>query len=184
MPYNFEPANFEFNQNFETGSSQIQEEIVPGIDPKLNFRFDRNPGRPELAKNRRGRPADNQVEKYVPTLMKEVLAKSFLKDPDIYLAQLRAKERSKDQQLNNLRPQLPGERSVRPRIEKPVGQRPDHVFEGLASRPRLFPNQDVKFDPKNPWNPNTFDNSGGKFKGGYVYNNKALTYDLDHEKQV
>jgi hypothetical protein len=23
-----------------------------------------------------------------------------------------------------------------------------------------------------------------KFKGGYIYNNKALTYDLDHERQV
>ncbi len=100
-------------QNFE--ESKVRERVVPGFDPK--GAVDRSPRPIEVPNGRRGRPADNQVEKYVPTFMKEVLAKSFLKDPENYLAKLRAKERAQEQLVNNLRPQLAGERNVRPRCQ-------------------------------------------------------------------
>ena len=97
---------------------------------------------PELPKNRRGRPAENQVEKYIPTFMKEVLAKSFLKDPDNYLAYLKAKERAKERIVNNLRPQLAGEKSPRLRPDKPPGSQRPSVVEGQGSKPpRPWPGQ-------------------------------------------
>ena len=113
----------------------------------------------EVPKNRRGRPAENQVEKYVPTFMKEVLAKSFLKDPDNYLAHLKAKERAKERIINNLRPQLPNENNQRGRADKPPGSPRPNVVEGQGSRPRPWPGQELKFDSKFPWNPNTYDDS-------------------------
>lgn len=138
----------------------------------------------EVPKNRRGRPAENQVEKYVPTFMKEVLAKSFLKDPDNYLAHLKAKERAKERIINNLRPQLPNENNQRGRADKPPGSPRPNVVEGQGSRPRPWPGQELKFDSKFPWNPNTYDDSGRKFKGGYVFNKNDLAYNLDHQQQV
>ena len=120
--------------------------------------------------------------------MKEVLAKSFLKDPDNYLARLKAKEKSK-QITTNLRPQLAEEKNGQFRPESPAGPKPvENVYINFNSnqRPVQRPttNPALKFDSKFPWNPNSFDGSGRRFKGGYVFNENALNYDLDHRQQV
>jgi hypothetical protein len=121
--------------------------------------------------------------------MKEVLAKSFLKDPDHYLARLKAKERAqvlakeRAQTLAKARSKLPEERDVRFRPDQPVNPRPNHPVNPRPSG-RPLQNSDLKFDKNFPWNPNSYDDSGRRFKGGYVYNKESLNYDLDHVKQV
>ena len=169
-------------------SSQVQEEIkeendVPRFDPFVKQFSDRNE---QPKNNRRGRPA-NKVEKYVPTFMKEVLAKSFLKDPDNYLARLKAKERA-NQITTNLTPQLADEKNGQFRPETRPGQKPvENVVINFNSntRPKQRPtNPELNFDSNFPWNPNSYDGSGGRFKGGYVFIENALNYDLDHQQQV
>ena len=118
--------------------------------------------------------------------MKEVLAKSFLKDPDTYLARLKAKERAK--QLAN---RIPNERFSQ---AQPVNLTPqqDNPFDNFNTNPRPVqkpgpnpgPNPELNFDSNFPWNPNSFDDSGRRYKGGYVFNDKELSYDLDHTQQV
>ena len=153
-----------------------------------------NPLQTNAAKNRRGRPS-NQVEKYVPKFMKEVLAKSFLKDPDQYLARLQARERAQQQQMANLRPQFASEDTIPIPLNKPVNPPlsqppppPNPAYNdniNSNSRPiQTSQNPSLKFDSNFPWNPNSYDDSGRRFKGGYVYNNKDLSYNLDHKQQV
>ena len=82
--------------------------------------------------------------------MKEVLAKSFLKDPDQYLARLKAKERAK--QLANLRPQLPEEKAgfKQPGNRENLAQRP----EILGQRPEILgqrPENPVQRPEMNPY---------------------------------
>ena len=153
-----------------------------------------NPLQTNAAKNRRGRPS-NQVEKYVPKFMKEVLAKSFLKDPDQYLARLQARERAEQLQMANLRPQFANEDTIPIPLTKPVNPPlsqppppPNPAYNdniNSNSRPiQTSQNPSLKFDSNFPWNPNSYDDSGRRFKGGYVYNNKDLSYNLDHKQQV
>jgi hypothetical protein len=140
-------------------------------------------------KSTTGRPS-NQVEKYVPKFMKEVLAKSFLKDPEQYLARLQARERAN--QMANLRPQFANEdtipiplKPVNPPQSKPPPNPAYNDNINSNSRPvQTSQNPSLKFDSNFPWNPNSYDNTGGRFKGGYVYNNKDLSYNLDHKQQV
>ena len=119
--------------------------------------------------------------------MKEVLAKSFLKDPDTYLARLKAKERAK--QLANRNPHLPDEKSsqVNPQVVNLTPQQAN-PFDNFNANPRPVqkpgPNPELNFDSNFPWNPNSYDDSGRKYKGGYVFNDKELSYDLDHTQQV
>ena len=161
---------------------------MPRFDPfKLEQKNQFSNRHAESSNNfRRGRPS-NQVEKYVPTFMKEVLAKSFLKDPDTYLARLKAKERAK--QLANRNPHLPDEKSsqVNPQVVNLTPQQAN-PFDNFNANPRPVqkpgPNPELNFDSNFPWNPNSYDDSGRKYKGGYVFNDKELSYDLDHTQQV
>jgi hypothetical protein len=54
VPYNYEPATFEFPVNF--GEPPAKDELVPRFDP-----LQKGAGEgPQVPNNRRGRPAENQ----------------------------------------------------------------------------------------------------------------------------
>lgn len=165
-PYKFEPTDFDFPADFEGVTKTVQAEQLQktvSLKPKIGHQtsgFQRQ----DVGKTR-PRVKDNNVEKFVPFFVKEVLAKSFLNEPERYLAEYKARERI----LKRSRDKILANRSE------------------AAAATQPLPTQSASTTPRSsadfPWNPNEYDNQGRKFKGGYIYNKDELSYDLDHKNQ-
>jgi len=161
-PYKYEPTDFDFPAADFEGVTKFapSESPKPILTPKSSGNQ-----RPDTSRNRVSKDKDNQVEKFVPFFIKEVLAKSFLNEPERYLAEYRARERnlkkSRDKYFTT-----------------------DQSEVTLADMRQFQPRASTTPRSKDfPWNPNNYDNNGKKFEGGYVFNKDELSYDLDHKQQ-